>query len=357
MRKLELDAKKWTILTLVSVVLILALFAAVTFITDPLLYYRKDSGIITYWHYNQLYSGPGVARQYDYDTVITGSSMVSEFDTSEFDKLYNAKTIKLTYNEATAHNDKAILDVCFETHPNIKRVFLPIDSFTCIYKADQYNFPLPDYMYSKSAGNSVKYLLNLNIFYHITIQDIVGTLKGKTQSAMRSKPENNQYSSDWVQSFALIPWEKTEKLDTSDYLTNTDANLAENILPLIEAHPDTEFIFFTPPYSMLYWYRRMGCADAEASLESMRKMIGTCLQYDNVKVYGFGWDETITTNLENYMDTGHFSPEIHSELLSRMYNDEDRITLDNCNQLFDSFIERVKTFDYAALYHSYVTKE
>lgn len=357
MKKHELSAKKWTVLTLATIVLILALFAAFTFITDPLLYFRKESGIITDWHYNQLYSGPGVARQYDYDTVITGSSMISEFDTAEFDRLYNARSIKLTYNEATAHNDKAILDVCFETHPDIKRVFLPIDSFTCINKADQYNFPLPDYMYSRSVGNSVKYLLNINIFYHITAQDLVGTLKGRTQSAMQSSPEHNRYSTGWVSSFPMTPWEEYEKYDTSAYLSNTDANLAENILPLIEAHPDTEFIFFTPPYSMLYWYRRMGNGDAAASLESMRKMIKTCLQYDNVKVYGFGWDETITTHLENYLDSGHFSPEIHSEILNRMYNDEDRITAENCDRLFDSFIERVKTFDYRALYDSYVTNE
>ena len=279
--------------------------------------------------------------------------MVSGFDTLEFDELFNTKTIKLTYNEATAHNDKAILDVCFETHPDIKRVFLPLDSFTCIYKPDQYNFPLPDYMYSKSVGNSVKHLLNINIFYHITLPDIIGTIKGETQNAMQSEPDNNQFSSEWVQSFSMIPWNEFEKFDTTDYMTNTDANLAENILPLIKAHPNTEFILFTPPYSMLYWYRRMGTADAEASLNSMRRVIESCLQYDNVKVFGFGWDESITTNLENYRDSGHFSPEIHSEILIRMYNDEDRITLDNYNQLFDCFIERVKTFDYAQLYNSY----
>lgn len=362
MKKHELSAKKWTILTLTSAVLILALFAAVTFIIDPLLYFRsnarlKDSGMITYWFYNQLYSGPGVARQYDYDTVITGSSMVVDFDTTDFDALYNAKTVKLTYNEATAHNDKAILDICFETHPDLKRVFMPIDSFTCIHGADQYNFPLPEYMYAKSPENSVKYLLNLNIFYHITFQDIVGTLRGKTKDAMQSKPEYLQHGSEWVRSYQLTPWEEIENHDTTDYLSNTDANLAENILPLIAAHPDTEFVFFTPPYSMLFWYNRMGSDDAEACLESMRKTVAACLQYDNVKIYGFGWDETITTDLDNYRDTAHFSPEIHSELAHRMSDDSDRITLDNYNELFDRFIARVKTFDYEKLYNSYAADD
>lgn len=347
------SAKKWTILTLAAILLILVAFAAFMYFTDPLLYFRKESGPITYWHYDQLYSGPGVATQYDYDTVVTGSSMIGGFDTTQFDALYNAKTVKLTYNEATAHNDKAILDVCFETHPNIKRVFLPIDSFTCIYAPDKYNCQLPDYLYNKTAAGSMKYLLNLNIFYHISVTDVINTIQGEIKPAMESKPKNENYGTQWVSGSRLIPWDETEDFDTTDYLTNTEANLVENILPVIEAHPETEFIFFTPPYSMLYWYRRMGTGDAVASLESMRKMIGTCLMYDNVKIYGFSWDESITTHLENYKDSGHFSPEIHTGILNRMYYDEDRVTTENYNQLIDDFIERVETFDYTALYNSY----
>ena len=280
--------------------------------------------------------------------------MVGAFDTTEVDELFDAQTIKLTYNEATAHNNKAILDVCFQTHPDIKRVILPIDSFTCIYPSDQYNFPLPDYMYNKSFFNSLHYLLNLNIFYHISIKDITGTLQGKRQAAMEASPDELQYNAEWVQNNKLIPWEEYNKFDTTNYLTNTEANLSENILPLIDEHPDTEFIFFTPPYSMLYWYRRIGTGDAFASLESMRTMVKACLRYDNVKIYGFIWDESITTKLESYRDTGHFSPEVHSELLRRIARDEDRVTLENCDQLFDDFIERIQTFDYAALLDAYV---
>lgn len=353
MEKKQMSAGKWTIFTLSFFLLALLLFGAIMYITDPLLYFRKESKPLTYYEYNQLYSAPGVIRHYDFDTVIVGSSMVEAFDTEEFDALYGGQTIKLTCNEATAHNDKVLLDVCYEAQPDIKRVFIPIDSFTCIYRADQYNFPIPEYMYSTSLNNSLQYLLNLNIFYHILVPDVVGTMQGKTQQAMQIKPPKDTYNSAFAKDYILTTDQECEKFDTSAYLTNTGANLRDNILPIIEQHPETEFIFFLPCYSMLYWNRRLGTEDAEASLESVRMTVKALLPYDNVEIFGFFWDESITTDLDNYRDSGHFSPEVHSLLMNRMYQGEGRITQENCDLLFDAFIDRVNQYDYHALLRSY----
>lgn len=355
MEKKQMNSRKWTILTLGITGTLLLIFAVLMFVTDPLLYFRKESKVLTDWQYNQLYSGPGVARQYDYDTVAAGSCMIQQFDMHQIDELYGGTSVKLTYNGATARNVKTILDICFETHPDLKRVFIPMDIFLSTKGVDEYSYSIPEYMYSCSAENTVKYLLNGNIFYHVLVPDILGTLQGETHDAMEAEPEDREYGAQLALA-GYIPSARRPlgAINTDAYLPNTEANLSVNILPLIEQHPDTEFIFFVPPYSILYWDKLCATQAAEPSLESLRMMFKAVLPYDNVKVYSYLWDEEIITNLDNYRDVLHFSPEVQSLILEKMYRDEGRVTEENCDALIDAFLERVRTFDYEALYDSYM---
>ena len=41
--------------------------------------------------------------------------------------------------------------------------------------------------------------------------------------------------------------------DTQMFIDRIAANLDVNIIPYIEAHPETTFTIFYPPYSILYW--------------------------------------------------------------------------------------------------------
>ena len=68
------------------------------------------------------------------------------------------------------------------------------------------------------------------------------------------------------------------------------------------------------------------------------------LAYENVKVFCFQEEEEVTTNLDNYMDTIHFSPEINKLMLDRIVAGEDELTLDNYEVKLDGlsdFTDRV----------------
>lgn len=357
MEKKQMSAKKWTVLTICVTVALLLMLAVVMYITDPLLYFRKETKILSLWEYNQLYSGPGVARYYDYDTVVTGSCMVQQFDTRMIDEAYDANSVKLTYNGATAYNVKTILDICFETHPEIKRAIIPMDIFLSVKDVNEYSYPLPEYMYEKNLGNSVKYLLNANIAYHQLLPNVIGTLHGETHLAMEAEPENHEYGA----TLALSEFTPTDNSafpvgDPNLYRTNTEQNLEQNILPLIEAHPNTEFQFFVPSYSILYWGKLCKEGIAKAELESLRMMMEACLPYDNVTIYSYLWDEEIITDLNNYRDVLHFSPEVQANLLDKMTQNIGLITQDNYNQLIDEFYEMVSSFDYIEFCDSWMQK-
>ena len=67
------NAKKWS-LTVVSVTLIIIiLFGISTYCIDPLVQYGKGGDRFTYWMSSEMYTNPGIAKNYEYDAVIVGS--------------------------------------------------------------------------------------------------------------------------------------------------------------------------------------------------------------------------------------------------------------------------------------------
>ena len=50
---------------------------------------------------------------------------------------------------------------------------------------------------------------------------------------------------------------------------------------------DTEFTFFFPPYSVLYWYKRYADGSLAAELAAQKQVVEALLAYPNVKIYYF----------------------------------------------------------------------
>ena len=70
-----------------------------------------------------------------------------------------------------------------------------------------------------------------------------------------------------------------------------------------------------------------------------KEMVKNLLKYDNVKVFCFQNERDVITNLDNYMDSIHFSPEINKRMLDKMAADEDRLTIDNYEDKLDEMKE------------------
>ena len=75
-----MNEKKWTITLLSAVAITLIGFACVMYWLDPLLHYGAESGPLTCYEYSEMYSNPGIAKHYEYDTVMVGTSMIQNTD-------------------------------------------------------------------------------------------------------------------------------------------------------------------------------------------------------------------------------------------------------------------------------------
>ena len=114
----------------------------------------------------------------------------------------------------------------------------------------------------------------------------------------------------------------------------------------VTEHPDTEFDFFLPPYSILFWDKVIREGRTEAVFAAIRQAGQTLLQYDNVKFYGYLMDPEIVTNLDNYCDYIHHSGGVCREILAMLQREEGRLTEENLEETLANWREFVVHYDY-----------
>ena len=66
--------------------------------------------------------------------------------------------------------------------------------------------------------------------------------------------------------------------------------------------------------------------------------------FSNVNVYYFQNDRELASNLDNYMDSVHFSYEVNREICDRIARDENRATAANCEALTEDLYQMTEQF-------------
>ena len=322
------------------------------FVTDPLIRYGRENGIFSYYEYTEMYSNPGIARNYEYDTVLVGTSMIENTDVQECNELLECDMVRLPYSGGTCYNMKTILDVCFKSGNAIETVYWELDEFQLFSAYDSPRYPLPEYLYREDHWGDLSYLLNLDIFYHYLLNDVLGTLRGEQQMVAR---EGETFTGDFSKAGAISAYERLEKSDgqvpVTDYLDRVDLNLEHNIIPLLEENPETEFVFFMVPFSVLYWDNEIRRGSFDATMYSVEHVIGRLLEYDNVRIYFYHDRWEIASNLDNYKDFSHYGKWINSWMTQAIAADEGRLTLKNYKAVLAEMSAYVHGYDFDAIFN------
>jgi len=95
------NSKIWSILCIGIVLVVLMVFALPTAFIDPFFHFHAPREALSYPLNNQRYQNDGIVRHFDYDALITGTSMTENFRTTEFDALFDSKAIKVCYSGGT----------------------------------------------------------------------------------------------------------------------------------------------------------------------------------------------------------------------------------------------------------------
>ncbi len=317
------------------ILVIMAVIAGFVIVLDPFFHYHKPwfglKAVLT----DKEYQCIGTLRTFDYDSLILGSSVAENYNNGWFDEGFGCTAIKAVRSYGATADLCYLLDAAYESH-DLKYVFYSMD--TSSLAAD----PIPTYeltgcpmyLYNKNYFDDVQYIYNKGVLFEKTPYLIANSLIGDYD-------ESDSYNwAQWKQfhqDIALNNYMRAPQISPmkeKDYyqdVLNANIGLVEE---QITAHPETQFKIFFPAYSMLWWDNIYRMGDLEAYLYNMEQTVGRLLTYDNVQMFYFQDETEIITNLDNYMDTLHFSPEINQYMTEQIIAENNRLTLDNYGQTF-----------------------
>ena len=321
---------------------------------DPFFQYHKPLAWFPYLVDNQVNQNPGLAKHMDYDSILIGSSMTASFNTDWFEELMGMKTQKLSYNGSYPKDLSNIMQLVFDAKGDqVKAVYMAVDQSTFSADPEETKFPVTDYLYDDNVFNDVPYLLNKDVLLDYILRPLADR-KDASDWAELYKPwwTDEYYNKANVLMYYEAAEEKQEEEAlAADYFKDAvEENLQKNILPYIEAHPETEFYIFYPPYSILFWNDVTREKELEAVIGRLEYMTERLLNYENVHVFNFLGKEDIICNLNNYADYMHYHKNVCRYITECFATVENELHPENYGQAFDEIRTLAMSYNYPAIW-------
>lgn len=319
---------------------LLALIALFIYIIDPFFQYRvRDKQYIL----NPIYNNPGIAKHYNYNTVIIGSSMVQNYNLDILKQDGVTKPVKLASGAITTSEIIFLFDQSNKEKTNTYIVNIDIIQFNEWMPPFRY----PEYLYSGKFLDRLRYhfayesvmrygITDAILYPYIALtdeKDIPEKLKIRYSiedignfklDAIYNDPERIKYlyHSGQTVTYPLL-YEMTERIQG-----NID-NLFKEMH--IEEYKDKEFIFVLPSYSALYWHLTRKNGYYRQLMDGIRYLCKQTEKYPNIRVqYFYNLDQI--TDLSRYSDITHFDPATSDYILSNLRNPEYEITPANMEE-------------------------
>ena len=321
---------------------------------DPFFQYHKPLTWFPYLVDNQVNQNPGLAKHMDYDGILIGSSMTASFNTDWFEELMGMKTQKLSYNGSYPKDLSNIMQLVFDAKGDqVKAVYMAVDQSTFSADPEETKFPVTDYLYDDNVFNDVPYLLNKDVLLDYILRPLADR-KDASDWAELYKPwwTDEYYNKANVLMYYEAAEEKQEEEAlAADYFKDAvEENLQKNILPYIEAHPETEFYIFYPPYSILFWNDVTWEKELEAVIGRLEYMTERLLNYENVHVFNFLGKEDIICNLNNYADYMHYHKNVCRYITECFATGENELHPESYGQAFDEIRTLAMSYNYPAIW-------
>lgn len=323
---------------------------AIVVILDPFYQYHSPWLGLPIVLDNAVYQTPGAARNLDYRDAIVGTSMTENFHTSWFDEEMGWNTMKLSYSGARSNDLKVILSEIFSREEPVEHIFMDINDYQLTSDSWTAYVERPGYLYDNNLLNDYNYIYNRDVLAYgwervldafQGVEDNIDTAYTWEDADFGAELALNSARDVRRQLLAEQPSSKP----LEEKLIVCRENL-DNIIPFIEQNPDTEFIIFFPPYSMLYWEQVVLRDDLEGMLGIYRYAIEQFLQYENVQVYYFQNEQEIIADIENYRDVCHHRPEYNRYIFECVRDGRKRVTNENLDKMIQEMYEFARDFDY-----------
>lgn len=340
--------RRWARGLLAAVLALLSVCAGIVYAVDPCLYYRMPEN----WEpvfFNERYQSAGMIQHIPAETVLMGTSMVANIRPSAAAEAFDSTALRITIPDGYFSEFDQAADLLFRTR-SPKRLVFCLDMNTLIRDPSGVTGAMPAYLYDRNPFNDAEYLLNKDTLYY-SLYVLLANGWGGGQSVDESFLWND--GTVWERYEALRTYRRPDLSETVQpadaYLANADANLSV-LTGWFQAHPDTEFIVYFAPYSILAWDRAIRRGELDARFAALERACETLTAYENVSLYAPLFDREIVENLDNYCDYIHHSGDAGRLVLQKIAAGEHPITADNYASVLSGWRQFVTGYDYLSIW-------
>ena len=349
-----MNAKKWGLLTLALSLVLLALLGGLTGLVDPLFHYHAPLEGLSYELLNtrQRYLNDGISRHFDYNAIITGTSMQENSSTLLCDELFGVKSVKVPYEGASFKEVDENLRRVLEKREDVRLVFRTLDYFIAVNDKDDMLYDaatFPYYLYDDSIFNDTKYLFNKAILFDDTIHTLRRTALGTASDSIDEYSRMSPLLFGSALPEGIVRKASENRVYASAELLDMVAgNVEQNIRRTVEENPDVEFYLFFPPYSVVHWDLQRLSGTVDEQIDVAQKTTELLVGLENAHVFCFDHIPEIICDLDRYMPDGcHYDDHISDMLYEYMAAGEHELTEENYVEYFDALRLFIRETDFA----------
>lgn len=322
-----MDPKSWLKYFSIIVLILIMVLSMATYIIDPLYYYDYEASTKII---NPRFSNAGLIKNYEYDTVIIGSSMVQNFNMDSFRDKMNLYPLKVTAGGLTTKEQISLYEM-IEQEGKASTFIMSIDIHTMAKEgADNVaQKKFPSYLYNDTAFDDYNYLIGYEVWMRFLPVNLAFWMIDKANVTMSDNLEYyidvdkiGDWSNDYSYSEEVVKEKYLSKIDatTSLMIPQIEDNISYNIEILAQSivlESDKQYIFFFPPYSALFWFKAKEEDYFDLLMNGKKEFIQRFSGYENIRIIDMQ-DCCEIIDLDNYRDATHYNPVIQESIIDKI---------------------------------------
>ncbi len=328
---------------------------------DPFFHYRAPKTDKYFYNIdNERGQNVGILNHFDYDAVITGTSMTQNFKSSQLDKLFGTHSIKVPLSGGTYSEINEQVCLAIMHNPNLRIVVRGLDmNMLMLHKDSTAADPdtYPQYLYDDNKLNDIKYLLNREVFFDYTLPMLIERGHKDFVPGITSFDDYQSWGDKFPSGYSAVCPNGLTNPDTSKDVHLSDSarakvigNIQQNVTSLANGNPQITFYYFFTPYSAVWWRDLVEDGTIYQQIEAEQIAIEEMLACDNIKLFSFNTMTELTTDLSNYIEPKHYNALVNDDILTYMSDGVGLLTYDNYKDYLSSELALYTTLNYESLH-------
>jgi hypothetical protein len=286
---------------------------AMNYVVDPLQFYRRSYYFENRLYAYQRYQNPALARSYDYDTVIIGTSMTENFLPVDVERILGFQVLKLSLSAGSAYEQRRTLELAIAAGKTENVIWgIDFSAFRgAIDRTGAKKAEFPEYMYNTNILSHLGYLLN-DKTTELSITALARLLKNGPARKYIDVSRYSfwypyaQFGEENMLRRGELFLEANRGMGQEFVLHEILENVRKNLFSVIRKNPHIEFYLFYTPASVLRELFFIDEGVFEMQLEFKREINQEMSAHENVRLFDFQAAEEIVLDFDRYSDYSHY---------------------------------------------------